>query len=264
MAVDPDHGHQRRFAEWVRDHGKAVRGFLLALVRRGDVADDLCQEVFCRAWQARERYTDQGKTRAYLLQIANRLVVRSQPPQRTANESQRRGLEDARTAQPAPEPSQAAMLSEQVGLLHAALDRLAPMQQRVLLLRYYGQMDFQEIADTLETPLNTALSHCRRGLETLRRVLVETHAMNDSMTNQDNQRLKQMLEEVTAADTSVRQCLRTSRERPMRRVSARDAEGASLREAWLAFGRLIRAADASLPAVHDMAAFACALPKPRR
>ena len=74
MGVNHDDGQQRRFAEWVRDHGKAVRGFLLALVRRGDVANDLCQEVFCRAWQARNRYTEQGKTRAYLLQIASRLA----------------------------------------------------------------------------------------------------------------------------------------------------------------------------------------------
>jgi RNA polymerase sigma-70 factor (ECF subfamily) len=168
-----DHGHHDRFADWVRDHGSAVRGFLLALVRRGDVADDLCQEVFCRAWQARSRYTDQGKARAYLLQIAHRLVVdrgRRNEPQNNLNDETWSIHEPASTT---PEPSQAAMMSEQVGLLHAALDRLAPMQQRVLLLRYYGQMDFQQIADTLETPLNTALSHCRRGLETLRRLLVE-------------------------------------------------------------------------------------------
>jgi len=173
MAVDPDQGHQECFAEWVRDHGKAVRGFLLALVRRGDVADDLCQEVFCRAWQARDRYTEQGKTRAYLLQIANRLVCdrsrRSEPQTNLADETWK-------VYEPpslAPEPSQAAMMSEQIGLLHAALDRLAPMQQRVLLLRYYGLMDFQEIADTLQTPLNTALSHCHRGLEALRRILID-------------------------------------------------------------------------------------------
>ena len=151
-----------------------MRGFLLALVRRGDVADDLCQEVFCRAWQARDRYTDQGKTRAYLLQIANRLVCdrsrRNEPQTNLNDEAWKIHEPPSRT----PEPSQAAMMSEQIGLLHAALDRLAPMQQRVLLLRYYGQMDFQEIADTLQTPLNTALSHCRRGLETLRRLLVET------------------------------------------------------------------------------------------
>src|SRR5437868_704571 len=83
MAADTEVGQQKRFDEWIRDHGRAVRGFLLALVRRSDVADDLCQEVFCRAWQGRQRYAEQGKTRAYLLQIANRLAVdrgrRSEP-----------------------------------------------------------------------------------------------------------------------------------------------------------------------------------------
>ncbi len=171
MTADSDHADQRRFAEWVCDHGKAVRGFLMAMVRRGDVADDLCQEVFSRAWQARDRYTDQGKTRAYLLQIANRLACdrsrRSQPQTNLSEEAWR----IHEPASPGPEPSQAAVLNEQIGLLHAALDKLSPLQQRVLLLRYYGQMDFQEIADTLQTPLNTTLSHCRRGLETLRRLL---------------------------------------------------------------------------------------------
>ncbi len=174
MTVEHDQGQQGRFAQWVHDHGQAVRGFLLALVRRGDVADDLCQEVFCRAWQARQRYTDQGKARAYLLQIAHRLVVdrsRRNEPQTNLNEEAWTVHEPPTET---PGPSQAAMMNEQIGLLHAALDRLAPMQQRVLLLRYYGQMDFQEIADTLQTPLNTALSHCRRGLETLRQMLVET------------------------------------------------------------------------------------------
>jgi len=169
-----DHGHQRRFSQWVRDHGAAVRGFLLALVRRSDVADDLCQEVFCRAWQARDRYADQGKTRAYLLQIANRLACdrsRRQEPQTNLDDET---WEIYEPPSEMPEPSQAAMISEQRGLLYAALDTLAPSQQRVLLLRYYGQMDFQEIADTLEIPLGTALSHCRRGLESLRRLLVET------------------------------------------------------------------------------------------
>src|SRR5438105_1148494 len=64
-----------RIARWVREHAGAVRGYLLGMVRRADVADDLVQEVFQRAWQARERYRDQGHERAYLLRIADRLVV---------------------------------------------------------------------------------------------------------------------------------------------------------------------------------------------
>jgi RNA polymerase sigma-70 factor, ECF subfamily len=176
MAADPQIGYQQRFEEWVRDHGKAVRGFLLALVRRGDVADDLCQEVFCRAWQGRERYAEQGKTRAYLLRIANRLVVdrgRRSQPRTNLDEVAWNAYEPASTVA---DPSHSAMLSEQVRLLNTALDSLAPMQQRVLLLRYYGQLEFQEIAETLQMPLNTALSHCRRGLETLRKLLVEVES----------------------------------------------------------------------------------------
>jgi DNA-directed RNA polymerase specialized sigma24 family protein len=42
-----------------------------------------------------------------------------------------------------------------------------------LLLRYYGQLGFAEIADEIRCPLSTTLSHCRRGLETLRAILVE-------------------------------------------------------------------------------------------
>src|SRR5258708_36281367 len=66
---------EERIARWVREHARAVRGYLLGMVRRADVADDLVQEVFQRAWQARDRYRDEGHERAYLLRIADRLVI---------------------------------------------------------------------------------------------------------------------------------------------------------------------------------------------
>ncbi len=77
--------------------------------------------------------------------------------------------------------------------------------------------------------------------------------MNDS-TDQDTLRLKQMLEEVTAAD-ATNSASRTS--------AVHNAETASLREAWLAFDQLIRAADASLPTMTKITA-AIAPRKPRR
>ncbi len=57
--------------------------------------------------------------------------------------------------------------------LAEALDTLSDGQRRTLLLRYYSDMDFQEIADIMECPTNTVLSYARRGLMALRRLLVE-------------------------------------------------------------------------------------------
>src|SRR5262245_55222489 len=83
-ADDGSHRAEERIARWVREHARAVRGYLLGLVRRTDVADDLVQEVFQRAWQARDRYRDEGHERAFLLKIADRLAI---------DRSRRRGLE---------------------------------------------------------------------------------------------------------------------------------------------------------------------------
>jgi RNA polymerase sigma-70 factor (ECF subfamily) len=53
------------------------------------------------------------------------------------------------------------------------MESLSPQQQRVLLLRYYGELGFAEIAAIMQCPLGTALSHCHRGLQALRKQLVE-------------------------------------------------------------------------------------------
>ena len=163
-----------RFATWTREHGAAVRGYLMAMVRRADVADDLTQEVFCRAWQARDRYREQGNARAYLLRIADRLVCdrrRRAGRERTLDEETWKQIEPAgRGAEPWRAPTEA----EAAERLDAALERLSPMQRRVLLLRYYGGLRFAEIAQITGCPLNTTLSHCRRGLMAMRKLLVES------------------------------------------------------------------------------------------
>jgi len=151
-----------------------VRGYLLAMVRRLDLADDLTQEVFCRAWQARSRYREQGNARAYLLRIADRLVCdhgRKAGREVTLDEQVWKQIE---TVSRVAEPSQALAQTEAVGQLAAALDRLSPAQRRVLLLRYYGELTFSEIAAIIDCPLSTTLSHCRRGLIALRKLLVES------------------------------------------------------------------------------------------
>lgn len=169
-----DADDRQRLAHWVHAHGSAVRGYLAVLVRRDDVVDDLLQEVFHRAWQSRHTYQEAGHARAYLIRIADRLACDWR--RKAARDGRRQLNDDAwRELEPAIEapPDGALTAAEARRQLEQALDSLSPAQQRVLLLRYYGQLSFAEIAAALECPLNTALSHCRRGLEALRKRLAE-------------------------------------------------------------------------------------------
>ena len=166
----------QRFEAWGRRQGPAVRGYLLGMVRRSDVADDLTQEVFSRAWQARRRYREEGNGRAYLFRIADRLVCdRARKAGREVNLSE----ENWQQIEPAgdeAEPYLNVAKTEAARALTEALDRLSSPQRRVLLLRYYGQLTFSEIAEIVDCPLNTVLSHCRRGLKMLRKLLVENNS----------------------------------------------------------------------------------------
>lgn len=162
-----------RIATWVHEHGPAVRGYLASLVRRSDVADDLTQEVFRRAWQARERYVEQGTPRAYLLRIADRLAcdwARRGGPEVNVDGAT---WEQVEPVQNEDEVDRNLTRGESAEQLRAALEELTPAQRRVLLLRFYGDLDFAQIAEQLDCPLGTVLSHCHRGLKALRKRLAE-------------------------------------------------------------------------------------------
>jgi RNA polymerase sigma-70 factor (ECF subfamily) len=168
MTAPPE---DQRLQRWVREHGRAVRGYLLALVRRPEDADDLLQEVFRKAWLARERYDERGQERAYLMRIADRLAC---DWRRKKREVQLNG-DDWKAVEPTTAANATVALEQEEwrGELQGALDSLSEQQQRVLLLRYYGELEFPAIAEQLALPLGTVLSHCHRGLAALRKLLTK-------------------------------------------------------------------------------------------
>ncbi|MBS0209368.1 MAG: RNA polymerase sigma factor [Planctomycetes bacterium] len=166
-----DPTHADRLTQWVTDHGNALFSFLLVQLRDRHQAEDVLQDVFCRAWRAQGRYVDQGHERAYLWRIADRLLrdrnrrLRRQPPPQpnTPDEPTPDPIDPATIA-----PLEQVTLAEDQQHLASALEKLSEAQRRTLLLRYYGQLEFHEIAEIMELPLNTVLSHARRGLLALR------------------------------------------------------------------------------------------------
>jgi len=174
MAADsPSSRFDQQLAQLVREHAAAVRGYLLGMVRRADLADELLLDVFERAWQARDRYVEQGHVRGWLLRIADRLAIsrlRQLKRESTVDEATWASLEPIDDTN---DPAERLVQVEAEVALASALDTLPPNQRRVLLLRYFGNLTFAEIAEQTGWPLGTVLSHCHRGLATLRRRLAE-------------------------------------------------------------------------------------------
>ena len=165
----------QQITTWTAQYGGLVRGYLMSMVRRADVADDLSQEVFLNAWKGLDLYTEQGEAKAYLMKIAYRVVC---------NAKRRRSMEvnvDDETwtaidpVDASSDPAQKIHQAELNATLSAVLDQLSEAEKKVLTLRYFGEMKFNEIADLIELPLNTVLSHARRGLARMRDIMQKSN-----------------------------------------------------------------------------------------
>ena len=148
------------------------RGPLLGFLRSrvGEEAEDLSQEVWSRAASALPRYTERGTFRAWLFQIARRLLIDHRRRHGARIELVHRAdPPEGRPIQATPYSNAAAReLSEAT---EQALCALPAETAAVVRMRLIEDIPFREIARRQGVPLNTALGRMHRGLKLIRRAL---------------------------------------------------------------------------------------------
>ena len=78
------------------------------------------------------------------------------------------------------DPAAAAITAEQHARLRQAVDALPQPEREVVVMRVYGDLKFEQIAEALDEPLPTVASRYRRALDTLsRRVKAVVEAPNE-------------------------------------------------------------------------------------
>jgi RNA polymerase sigma-70 factor, ECF subfamily len=140
-------------------------------------AEDLLQDLFIRLVRAIGAYQHEGRFEAWLFRMAANLA---RDRIRQISRSRRLGLasadnySEALERQPAggdPDPSAPMGRAEQVDQLQRALDGLPQAEREVVMLRHFSQLSFRQIAETMGTPIGTALARAHRGLARLREQL---------------------------------------------------------------------------------------------
>ena len=139
-------GEQDAFAEIVRGYQRRVYGVAMKMTRRHEVADDIAQETFIRAYRNLERFELGRPLGPWLTKIAVNLSInylngaarREQALYRrtcpTARSSRRRIRNPNREPLEA-NPMRWLLSSEFAGALSAALEKLSPDHRAVFLLK---------------------------------------------------------------------------------------------------------------------------------
>ena len=145
-------------------HGAALAAFALDLTRCEADARDVVQEIFCRLAREPSLLDKARNPRAFLLTMAYRMVVDLHRRQAVR---ERHASEAVELFTPAPDPDET-HFREAVA---EAMAELPPDQRAVIHLKLWEALTFEQIAETLGIPPNTAASRYRYGIDKLRTLL---------------------------------------------------------------------------------------------
>jgi RNA polymerase sigma-70 factor (ECF subfamily) len=157
-------------AVFVRRFQRRVFGVAMAVTGDEQLAEDVAQSTFERAWRHAQIYDSRrGSVATWLTTIAHNLavdVVRARRSRPMAPEDV-----DAVIGVVTETPEQWALADEASAELRAAVSRLPREQARALVMAGIYGMTAQQIADTEEIPLGTAKTRIRSAMAKLRTTL---------------------------------------------------------------------------------------------
>ena len=154
-------GNMRALEELYRRYHTPVVCYLQRLCRDEDIAEDLFQEAFFRAYANLERFDARRRFRPWLYRIANNVGLdwlrsrsRALPP-----------VEGPLTERSAAEVVAERELGRQVA---EAVSHLSDDHRTVFILRQYQGLSYAEIADICDCPEGTVRSRMHYALRILR------------------------------------------------------------------------------------------------
>jgi RNA polymerase sigma-70 factor (ECF subfamily) len=168
------------FDSLVRLHRPRVFRFILASLRDRETAENLTQDCFVRAYQARDRFRGAASPGTWFLRIAANLVRDHEAGGRLKfwRRSLRSEADVADLGNSIPDrqqsPEAQALIQEQVQAIWAAAATLPSRQRTVFLLRFVEDMDLLEIAEVTGMKEGTVKTHLFRALQAVRARLEAT------------------------------------------------------------------------------------------
>lgn len=174
-------GDSTAFTELVRRYGSSLLGYLMRMSGSREHAEDLFQETFKRVHE--KAHTLRGEQfKPWLFSIATHLAIDSLKRRRRlqivslnqkvdCDGGQCEELGTVAVADTSCEPSQEAVRAEQRQRVRLAIESLPDRQRATLVLAYYEQLSYKEVAKVLDCSIGTVKTQMYRALKTLSQIL---------------------------------------------------------------------------------------------
>jgi RNA polymerase sigma-70 factor (ECF subfamily) len=175
-------GDTERFSEIVNRYRASLLRVAQSRLGRRDWAEDAIQEAFLCAFRSLRTYDSHYSFRTWLWtillnQCRRQYQKHARVPKIQCWSEQTADADACTAAEPlvvesGSAPPDAALLArERVELLENLLARIPPNQADALRLRFFGEMKFQEIADTMGCSLSSAKYRVKWGLTKMSELL---------------------------------------------------------------------------------------------
>ncbi len=180
-------GSLEAFEALYRAHQSGLYTFILSQVREAEMAADLTQQTFVRAWEGLPRLRATGAFRGWLHQIAANLVRDEVKSGRARLEVSTSALrpeaDDPEIEFPAsePQPEEVALSRELQGQVRAALAQLPAEQRAAVVMHHLEGLPVAEIARLLGVRPGTVMSRLSRAREALRQRLARYVEVEDEV-----------------------------------------------------------------------------------
>ena len=169
-------GDKVAISRLIERHKRRITDYIAMMVRDRDIANDIFQETAIKAVRVIDegRYADNGKFLSWILRIAHNQVIdhfRYTRGEAKITEADA-GFDILGTMRFAGDSVEDRIVHEQIHEdLRRIIDHLPEEQREVVIMRYFNDMSFKEIAEESGVSINTALGRMRYALINLRKLI---------------------------------------------------------------------------------------------
>jgi RNA polymerase sigma-70 factor (ECF subfamily) len=146
--------------------------YLIYLLGRRDLVDDLVQETWLRVLERGRSYDGRSRFEPWLFTIARNLTIDHLRKRSIfsldSSDDPEQDREHPSLASSDPSPFELAARTEEAHRIAHTLDSLEPIYREALVLRFQEELSLQEMSAVMGVPLTTVSSRIYRGLAILR------------------------------------------------------------------------------------------------